>query len=121
MSQAYQNLWEATGRKAPDPYKDPCASQYLLLDELRSYASRDLSAPFMRFLRAEFKKVFVPTLRLMTDFCKSEKKYSWEEVKSQLQEIMLTLEVDVSWKECEARLDHYLYKVAPLLENSSDF
>lgn len=29
----------------------------------------------MRFIRAEFKKVFVTTLRLMTDPCQSKNKY----------------------------------------------
>lgn len=92
----------------------------MILDELRSYASRDLSEPFMRFLRAEFKRVFVPTLRLMTDLCKSKNKYSWEEVIAQLQEIMKNLKVDVSWEECEARLKRYMNKVIPLLEIEDD-
>jgi len=120
MAQAYQALRTTTGEEVVDPYKDPCASQYRILDELRSYASRDLSEPFMRFLRAEFKKVFVPTLRLMTDLCKSENKYSWDEVIAQLQEIMKNLKVDVSWVECEAQLKRYMNKVVPLLEIDSE-
>jgi hypothetical protein len=70
----------------------------------------------MRFIRAEFKKVFVTTLRLMTDLCKSKNKYTWEEVKVQLQEIMKSLNVDVTWEECEARLEIYLKKIAPVME-----
>ncbi len=116
MAQAYQTLRTEAGAEVADPYRDPCAYQYTILDELRSYPSRDLSEPFMRFLRAEFKKVFVPTLRLMTDLCKSENKYSWEEVVAQLQEIMTMLKVDVTWEECEARLTRYLEKVTPILE-----
>jgi hypothetical protein len=115
MAQVYQTLRESAGREVIDPYVDPCASQYAILDELRSYAQRDLSEPFMRFLRAEFKKVFVPTLRLMTDLCEGKNKYSWEEVKVQLQEIMMLLNVDVNWEECEVHLMKYLKKVAPLL------
>ena len=120
MAEGYRALRMASGEEIIDPYKDPCASQYMILDELKSYASRDLSLPFMRFLREEFKKVFVPTLRLLTDLCKSKNKYSWEEVKAQLQEVMLDLKVDVSWEECEDRLDLYLNKVVPLLEIGSD-
>lgn len=119
MVQAYQKLWTETGKEVADPYKEPCVSQYMILDELRSYASRDPSTHFMRFLRAEFKKVFVPTLRLMTDLCKSENKYSWNEVVAQLQEIMTMLKVDVTWEECEARLTRYMGKVGPILEIDS--
>jgi hypothetical protein len=115
MAAAYQNLQEKTGREVVDPYSDPCASQYALLDELRSYTLGSIKEPFMIFLRAEFKKVFVPTCRLLTELCKSEKKYSWEEVKSQLQEIMEALEVPVDWEECEAHLQRYMEKVGPLL------
>jgi hypothetical protein len=115
MASAYQNLREKTGREAVDPYLDPCASQYALLDELRSYTLGSIKEPFMIFLRAEFKKVFVPTCRLLTELCKSGKKYSWEEVKSQLQEIMEALEVPVDWEECEAHLQRYMEKVGPLL------
>ncbi|MDD4162113.1 MAG: hypothetical protein PHW87_06490 [Methanothrix sp.] len=116
FAQAYQTLSTATGRDVADPYKDPCKSQYMILDELRSYASKDPALPFMRFIRAEFKKVFVTTLRLMTDLCPSEKKYSWEEVKVQLQEIMMSLNVDVTWEECEERLERYLKKIAPVMK-----
>ncbi|MCK9440609.1 MAG: hypothetical protein M0Q13_04220 [Methanothrix sp.] len=116
IAQAYESLSAATGKEATNPYKDPCKSQYMILDELRSYASMDLDLPFMRFIRAEFKKVFVPTLRLMTDLCRSENKYSWVEVKAQLQEIMKSLNVDVTWDECEARLERYLKKIAPIME-----
>jgi hypothetical protein len=112
---AYKSLSMATSRVVDDPYKDPCKSQYLILDELRSYVSRDLAEPFMRFIRAEFKKVFVTTLRLMTDFCPSRNKYSWEEVKDQLQEIMRGLDVDVTWTECEERLERYMKKIAPVV------
>jgi hypothetical protein len=70
----------------------------------------------MKFIRAEFKKVFVPTLRLMTELCKSENKFTWAEVKDQLQEIMKCLSVDVTWAECEERLDRYMRKIKPVLE-----
>jgi hypothetical protein len=116
MVQVYQTLQESKGKEVIDPYLDPCASQYTILDELRSYAQRDLSEPFMRFLRAEFKKVFVPTLRLMTDLCKGENKFSWEEVKDQLQEIMVLLNVDVNWEECEAHLKKYMDKISLLFQ-----
>ena len=116
FAKAYHTLSAATGKEVADPYKDPCKSQYMILDELRSYATRDPAEPFMRFIRAEFKKVFVTTLRLMTDLCQSKNKYSWEEVKVQLQEIMNNLKVDVTWEECEARLERYLKKIAPVME-----
>ncbi|MFZ2471737.1 MAG: hypothetical protein WAW52_07325 [Methanothrix sp.] len=44
----------------------------------------------MRFIRDEFKKVFVPTLRLRAYLCMSQSKCSW---------------VDVTREECEARLE----------------
>jgi hypothetical protein len=113
--EAYSNLSEAAGREIVDPYQDPCKSQYLILDELESYRLRDPAERFMVFIRAEFKKVFVPTLRLMTDLCPSEKKYSWEEVKAELQEIMEGLNVDVTWRECEERLEKYMKKIEPVL------
>jgi len=114
MASVYRKLGESAGREVIDPYLDPCASQYAILDELRSYAQRDLTEPFMRFLRAEFKKVFVPTLRLMTDLCKGGNKYSWEEVKDQLQEIMALLNVEVNWDDCETHLERYMIKILPL-------
>jgi hypothetical protein len=114
MASVYKKLEESAGQEVIDPYLDPCASQYAILDELRSYALRDPAEPFMRFLRAEFKKVFVPTLRLMTDLCKGENKYSWEEVKDQLQEIMALLNVEVNWDDCETHLKRYMIKILPL-------
>ena len=117
FGQAYQTLSATAGREIKDPYEDPCKSQYLILDELHSYLLRDPAEPFIRMVRAEFKKAFVPTLRLMTDLCFSEKKYSWEEVKSQLQEIMMGLNVDVTWAECDERLERYLEKIAPILRD----
>jgi hypothetical protein len=116
FSIAYSNLTEMANRQITDPYQDPCTSQYLILDELRSYLSLDPAERFMVFIRAEFKKVFVPTLRLMTDLCSSDKKYSWEEVKLQLQEIMQGLKIDVTMKECEERLERYMKKVGPVLK-----
>ncbi|MDD4651203.1 MAG: hypothetical protein PHQ34_03130 [Methanothrix sp.] len=116
ISRSYQTLSAKAGRAIVDPYNDPCASQYFILDELRSYAFRDPSEPFMKFIRAEFKKVFVPTLRLMTDLCKSNNKLTWSEVKEQLQEIMKSLNVDVTWADCEERLDRYLGKIEPVLK-----
>jgi hypothetical protein len=116
ISRSYQTLSAKAGRAIEDPYDDPCASQYLILDELRSYIIRDPDEPFMRFIRAEFKKVFVPTLRLMTELCKSNNKFTWEEVKDQLQEIMKSLLVDVTWADCEERLDRYMRKIEPVLE-----
>ncbi|MDD1760711.1 MAG: hypothetical protein LUQ59_00610 [Methanothrix sp.] len=113
--EAYSNLSETTGREIVDPYQDPCKSQYLILDELESYRLRDPAERFMVFIRAEFKKVFVPTLALMTELCSSEKKYTWDEVKVQLQEIMRGLNVDVTWRECEERLERYLKKIEPVL------
>ena len=111
FAQAYHNLSKLTGRDLRDPFSDPCASQYQILDELRSYGQRDLPVPFLRFIRAEFKKAFVPTMRLLTELCHSENKYSWEEVKLQLVEIMDQLGVDVTWKECEEKLEKYMKKI----------
>lgn len=111
FAQAYRNLSESTGRELRDPFSEPCPSQYQLLDELRSYGQRGLSEPFLRFIRAEFKKAFIPTMRLLTDLCHSENKYSWEEAKLQLVEIMDQLGVDVTMKECEEKLEKYMKKI----------
>jgi hypothetical protein len=119
MAESYKNLREKTGIHVEDPYINPCASQYQMLDRLKAYALRDPAEPFMKLLRAEFKKVFVPTLRLLTDLCTSKNKYSWEEVKFQLHEIMRLLQVDVNWDECESHLKSYLQKVAPIMGNGS--
>ncbi len=116
FAKAYQSLSLAFGIDIRDPYEDPCKSQYMILDELRSYLARNSDEPFMRFIRAEFKKVFVPTIRLMTDLCKSEKKYSWDEAKGQLLDIMNSLNVDVTWDECEEKLERYLEKITPMLK-----
>jgi len=51
----------------------------------------------------------------MTDLCQREEKYSWDEVKIELQEIMQEMEVDVTWEECEERLDRYMKKIKPLM------
>ena len=115
MSRAYQNLAENSGRAITDPYLDPCLFQYTLLDELKSYAYSNLSEHFLEFLRLEFKKVFIPTLRLFTELCKSENKYSWEEVKSQLQHVMNILNVEVTWQECDTYLEGYLEKISDLI------
>jgi hypothetical protein len=112
---AYSNLSQAAGREISDPYENPCESQFQILDELLSYHLRDPSERFMVFIRAEFKKAFVPTLRLLTDLCQSEKKYTWSEVKEQLQDIMKGLDVDVTWMECEERLQRYLMKIEPIM------
>lgn len=112
----YQGLSEKFGQDITDPYLDPCTSQYQILDELKSYLSRDMGEHFMAFIRSKFKKALIPTLRLMTDLCQREDKYSWKEVKVQLQEIMQEMEVDVTWEECEERLERYLKKIKPLLE-----
>ncbi len=42
FAEAYRNLSELTGQDLRDPFSDPCASQYQILDELRSYGRRDL-------------------------------------------------------------------------------
>ena len=116
MGGAYKKLGENVGRQIEDPYLDPCAFQYDLLDELRSYSYRDRSDHFIKFLRSEFKKIFIPTLRLLTELCKSENKYTWEEVKAQLQHIMDALEVTATWEECEAYLERYLAKISIVVE-----
>lgn len=113
--EVYQKLSKKFAQDIVDPYHDPCTSQYLILDELRSYLAENRGEHFMAFIRAEFKKVFVPTLRLMTDLCLRESKYSWQEVKVQLQEIMQELKVDVTWEECEERLERYLKKIEPVM------
>jgi hypothetical protein len=115
MGEAYENL-RGSGREISDPYLDPCASQYLLLEELKSYAYRDRSDRFMAFIRAEFKKVLIPTLRLLTELCRSENKYPWHEVKLQLQRVMDELGVEANWEECDAYLEGYLSKVSGVLE-----
>ncbi|HOV82534.1 MAG TPA: hypothetical protein PLQ01_07630 [Methanothrix sp.] len=111
----YSRLSEKFGQEISDPYLDPCTTQYQLLDELRSYLSMDMGEHFMEFIRSKFKKALIPTMRLMTDLCQQEDKYSWQEVKEQLQEIMQEMEVDVTWEECEERLERYLKKVEPVL------
>ena len=115
MAEAYKNLEAVTGRVVTNPYADPCASQYAMLDWLRSLAMRDPAEPFMIFIRAEFRKVFVPTLRLLTALCGTKNKYTWEEVRDQLQEIMRLLQVEAAWEECESHLERYLQKVAPIM------
>lgn len=115
MAEVYRNL-RSTGREITDPYLDPCASQYLLLEELKTYVYLDPMDRFMRFIRAEFKKLFIPTLFILTELCKSEKKYSWEEVKSQLTQIMRALGVEDTWTECDEYLQKYRSKVAVFLE-----
>jgi hypothetical protein len=112
----YRDLSEKFGKEIVDPYQDPCTSQYQILDELMSYISRDLGEHFMAFVRSKFKQAFIPTLCLMTDLCQREDKYSWQEVTMQLQEIMQEMEVDVTWEECEERLERYLKKIEPVLE-----
>jgi len=116
IKKGYQKLGEHWERESPDPYDDPCTAQYELLAELRSYVYRDLSEPFMGFIRAEFKKIFIPTLRLLTELCRSLNKYTWEQVKRQLQEIMAEVEVDVEWEVCDAYMKGYLAKVSGILE-----
>ena len=111
----YNNLSKVAEEEVTDPYRDPCGSQYMLLDELRSYTYRDRKDPFITFIRAEFKCIFIPTLRLFTELCRSENKYSWEEVRAQLEQIMVELEVNIRWEDCEAYLEKYLKKVSPLL------
>lgn len=116
IKKGYQKLGAHWERESTDPYDDPCHAQYELLAELRSYVYRDLSEPFMAFIRAEFKKIFIPTLRLLTELCRSENKYAWEQVKRELQEIMAEIEVDVEWEVCDAYMKGYLGKVAGILE-----
>ncbi len=112
----YQSLSEKYGEDIVDPYLDPCASQYQILDELKSYLSTDMGERFMIFVRSKFKQAFVPTLRLLTDLCRKEDKYSWEEVKAELQEIMQEMDVDVTWVECEERLERYMKKIKPIMD-----
>ena len=47
FAHAYQNLSESTGQDLRDPFSDPCASQFQILDELRPYGRRDLPEPFL--------------------------------------------------------------------------
>ncbi|NYT02790.1 MAG: hypothetical protein GKC10_08570 [Methanosarcinales archaeon] len=115
MAVAYENLSKVSGIEISDPYLTPCESQYSLLEELKSYPYRDQSDRFMTFIKAEFKKVFIPTLRLMTELCHSENKYSWEEVESQLEKVMVELGVEVNWPECDSYLENYLKKVSAVL------
>ena len=122
IKKGYKNLGRHWEMEIEDPYEDPCAGQYKLLTELRSYVYRDMSHPFMIFIRSEFRKIFVPTLRLMTALCQSENKYTWEEVKRELQEVMTELGVEIGWDDCEAYLEDYLEKVSQILnipENSA--
>ncbi len=116
MSEIYDNLSELTGIRLVDPYKNPCESQYQILEELRSYRYRDPNERFMRFIKEEFKNIFVPTLFVLTYLCKSEKKYSWSEIKLQLQEIAMELGIEISWEECEEELRNYARKVFPVLD-----
>jgi len=116
MAVAYKNLSVVSGSDIPDPYLTPCESQYSLLEELKSYVYRDQSERFMTFIKAEFKKVFIPTLRLLTELCHSENKYTWEEVKPQMEKVMIDLGVEVSWEECDSYLENYLKKVSQVLE-----
>ena len=116
IKKGYEKLGERWEREAIDPYDDPCQSQYDLLAELRSYVYRDLSEPFMVFIRAEFKKIYVPPLRLLTELCRSPNKYTWDQVKVQLQEIMAEIDVDVEWEVCDAYMERYLAKVSGVLE-----
>jgi len=119
IKKGYESLGERWELEAIDPYDDPCRAQYDLLAELRSYVYRDLSEPFMAFIRSEFKKIFVPTLRLLTELCRSPNKYTWDQVKVQLQEIMAEIEVDVEWEVCDAYMERYLAKVSGVLEIGS--
>jgi hypothetical protein len=116
IKKGYERLGERWEREVEDPYDDPCRAQYDLLAELRSYVYRDVSEPFMAFIRSEFKKIFVPTLRLLTELCRSQNKYTWDQVKVQLQEIMIEMEVDVEWEVCDAYMERYLEKVSGVLE-----
>ena len=114
----YRRLSEKFGQEISDPYQDPCTTQYQLLDELRSYLTIDMGNHFMEFVRSKFKKALIPTLRLMTELCRRQEKYSWPEVKEQLQEIMQEMQVDATWEECEESLERYLKKVEPVLANT---
>lgn len=116
IKKGYESLGEHWEREPCDPYDDPCTAQYEILAELRSYVYRDLSEPFMAFIRSEFRKIFVPTLRLLTELCRSENKYTWDQVKVQLQEIMAEIDVDVEWEVCDEYMEGYLAKVSGILE-----
>lgn len=116
IKKGYKSIGEHWEKESPDPYADPCHAQYEILAELRSYVYRDLSEPFMAFIRSEFKKIFVPTLRLLTELCRSENKYTWDQVKVQLQEIMAEINVDVEWVVCDEYMEGYLAKVSGILE-----
>ncbi|UEC43468.1 MAG: hypothetical protein METHAR1v1_1430004 [Methanothrix sp.] len=116
IKKGYESLGEHWERETCDPYDDPCHAQYEILAELRSYVYRDLSEPFMTFIRSEFRKIFVPTLRLLTELCRSANKYTWEQVKVQLQEIMTEIEVDVEWEVCDEYMEGYLAKVSEILD-----
>ncbi|OPY53457.1 MAG: hypothetical protein A4E49_01422 [Methanosaeta sp. PtaU1.Bin112] len=58
----------------------------------------------------------MPSLRSMTDLCKSNNKFTWEKVKDLLQEILESLNVDVTWADCEECLDRCLRKIKPVLQ-----
>lgn len=115
IKKAEMTLEERYQRVVEDLFDDPCASQYYLLTEIRSYTYLDPSNRFAVLVRAEFKKIYIPTLRLLTELCHSEKKYSWDEVKEQLQQYMDELKVDVTWEACDAYLERYLEKVSVVL------
>jgi len=115
VRKAYRKLSENWKREIKDPYKDPCVGQFELLSELKSYVYQEISDPYMTFIRTEFKTIFLPTLRLLTELCRSENKYTWKEVKDLLQYIMIALDIKVKWDECDLRLELYLKKVSDLL------
>lgn len=116
IGKGYENLRKGRSEKVIDPYEDPCASQYSLLEEIKSYTYWDMESPLLALIRVEFKKVYIPTLRLLTELCKSENKYTWEEIKAQLQKIMDELEVDVSWEQCDAYMEKYIEKVSDVMD-----
>lgn len=116
MSEIYDNISEISGARLTDPYTNPCESQYQIIEELKSYRYRDPNERFMRFVREEFRDIFIPTLFLLTHLCRSEKKYTWEDVKSQLDGIMHDLGLEVSWEECEEKLKRYARKVFHVLD-----
>ena len=116
IGKSYENLSKVTGEKIIDPYADPCASQYSLLEELKSYTYWDRDSPLITLIKVEFKKVFIPTLRLLTELCRSENKYTWEEVKAELQQIMDELEVDIAWELCDTYMEKYMEKVSGLID-----
>jgi hypothetical protein len=115
IGKAYENLSKGRSEKIIDPYADPCASQYSFLEELKSYTYWDKESPLLALIKVEFKKVFIPTLRLLTELCRSENKYTWEEVKTQLQQIMDELGVDITWEQCDTYMEKYLEKVSDLI------